>query len=221
MATEDIIQQQTKRLATYTAPSDMYEDIMGNNNEIEPFKEWLEREEDRIRCKVEGIVREKKETAKEASVEQAATQKKRRWNMEIPVEVKSSSEWSKPDDKEPISKSRWDEFPRTTDEDTSLETSHKSSSKNVGKVEIQTSNNSTSKEINIARANSIPCMKDAFPEVIPAREISLERQWYLYEEIRQHVQDPFKRDLYCFKPTQPKPKKLKAPLQFETNNLKK
>ncbi|CAG8483999.1 45564_t:CDS:1 [Gigaspora margarita] len=69
------------------------------------------------------------------------------------------------------------------------------SSKNVGKVEIRTTNDSTSKEINIARANSIPCMKDAFPEVIPAREISLKRQWYLYEEIRQHVQDPFKCDL--------------------------
>ncbi|CAG8716580.1 39906_t:CDS:2 [Gigaspora margarita] len=40
MATEDIIQQLTKRLATYMAPSDMYEDIVGNNNEIEPFKEW-------------------------------------------------------------------------------------------------------------------------------------------------------------------------------------
>ncbi|CAG8463075.1 4679_t:CDS:2 [Racocetra persica] len=75
--------------------------------------------------------------------------------MKTPVEVKSSSEWSKPNDKK------------------------SENSKNVGKVEIRTSNDSTSKEINIAQANSIPCMKNAFPEVIPAREISLERQWYL------------------------------------------
>ncbi|CAG8762222.1 8382_t:CDS:1, partial [Racocetra fulgida] len=45
--------------------------------------------------------------------------------METPVKVKSSSEWSKPDDKEPISKSRWDESPRAMDEGTSLETYHK------------------------------------------------------------------------------------------------
>ncbi|CAG8513223.1 18074_t:CDS:2, partial [Racocetra fulgida] len=174
---EDVIQQQ-KRLATYTAPSDVYEDLVGSDDEIDPFKDRqgsrriidrqseyhsrrlnraisperndpfaegedgkgdsrsyadvmreaeLEREEVRVRRKVEEIVKEKKEKAKEASVEQAATQKKRRWDMETPVEVKSSSEWSKPDDEAPISKSRWDETPRTMDEDTSLETPRKRS----------------------------------------------------------------------------------------------
>ncbi|CAG8761798.1 524_t:CDS:2, partial [Ambispora leptoticha] len=67
----------------------------------------LESEEDHSRCKVEEIVKEKREKSKE-----------------IPLEVKSSS---KPNDKEPISKSRWNESSRTMDEDTSLETSRKSS----------------------------------------------------------------------------------------------
>ncbi|CAG8762146.1 16643_t:CDS:10 [Dentiscutata erythropus] len=177
MATEDVIQQQ-KRLATYTAPSDIYEDLVGSDDEVDPFKERqgsrriidrqseyhlrrlnraispdrndpfaegedgkgdarsyadvmreaeLEREEDRVRRKVEEIVKEKKEKAKEASSEQATTQKKRRWDMETPVEIKSSSEWSKPDEEAPISKSRWDETPRTMDEDSSMETPRKRS----------------------------------------------------------------------------------------------
>ncbi|CAG8756949.1 14556_t:CDS:1, partial [Ambispora leptoticha] len=51
------------------------------------------------------------------------------------------------------------------------------SSKNIEKVEIRTFNDSTSKEINIAQTNSISCIKDTFPDEIPAREISLEQQW--------------------------------------------
>ncbi|CAG8517634.1 9055_t:CDS:2 [Racocetra fulgida] len=78
----------------------MYEDLV----EAE-----LESEEDHSRCKVEEIVKEKREKSKEVL---------------IPLEVKSSS---KPNDKEPISKSRWNESSRTMDEDTSLETSRKSS----------------------------------------------------------------------------------------------
>ncbi|CAG8434612.1 5559_t:CDS:1, partial [Scutellospora calospora] len=86
----------------------------------------------------------------------------------------------------------------------------------VGKVEIRISCNSISKELNIARIESISCIKNSFPEVLPARGISLERQWYLYEEIRQHIQDTSKQDTYCLKPTQPKPKK-KAKI-IETDN---
>ncbi|CAG8853044.1 3020_t:CDS:1, partial [Gigaspora margarita] len=47
------------------------------------------------------------------------------------------------------------------------------------------------------------------PEIVTPRGISLERQWYLYNEIRKHIQDPKKRDIYCAQPNQPKPKKIK------------
>ena len=37
--------------------------------------------------------------------------------------------------------------------------------------------------------------------------ISLERQWYLYENVREHVQNPNKRDIYCPHPLLSKPRK--------------
>ncbi|CAG8572446.1 8097_t:CDS:1, partial [Gigaspora rosea] len=88
---------------------------------------------------------------------------------------------------------------------------------NIGKLEIQKSCNGISKEINIARVDLISNMKNVFPEIIPAYNISLERQWYLYEEIRQHIQDPSKRDKYSSKPNPSKPKKAKTSLQSTSN----
>ncbi|CAG8788220.1 38826_t:CDS:10, partial [Gigaspora margarita] len=160
MATEDVMQQQSKRLASYTAPSDVYEDLVGSDDEVDPFKErqgsrrLIDRQSeyhlrrlnrtispDRNDPFAEGedgkgdarsyadVMREaelEREEQREASAEQA-TQKKRRWDMETPVEVKSNSEWSKPDEEAPISKSRWDETPRTMDEDSSMETPRKRS----------------------------------------------------------------------------------------------
>ena len=51
-----------------------------------------------------------------------------------------------------------------------------------------------------------------FLDIMEPREklptgISLERQWYLYENVREHVQNPNKRDIYCPHPLLPKPRK--------------
>ncbi|CAG8844830.1 12671_t:CDS:1, partial [Gigaspora margarita] len=48
-----------------------------------------------------------------------------------------------------------------------------------------------------------------FPDIIILQEISLEWQWYLHDEVAQHIQNPEKHDFYCKMPNQPKPKKSK------------
>ncbi|CAG8583885.1 24535_t:CDS:1, partial [Racocetra persica] len=49
--------------------------------------------------------------------------------------------------------------------------------------------------------------KDEFPDEITPSGLSLERQWYLFEEVRPHIQNLSKRDFYCPRPQQAKPKK--------------
>lgn len=168
-----------RRPATYTAPSEVFEDLVGDDDEIDPFKQRtgsrrildrqneyhsrrlkrvisperldpfaegevkgdtrsyadvmreveIEKEEQRIKRKIEEKKREEQQKAKESSsstatISEVSTQKKRRWDMETPVvdrgEVgsKLNSEWSRAEDETPsISKSRWDETPRTTTDD--------------------------------------------------------------------------------------------------------
>ncbi|CAG8573008.1 16341_t:CDS:2, partial [Dentiscutata heterogama] len=58
-------------------------------------------------------------------------------------------------------------------------------------------------EISIARVSSIPKTKNRgliLPDIIPPRGISLEREWYLYEEIAQHIQNPAKQPLLLILP---------------------
>lgn len=155
-------QQQTKRLTSYTAPAEVYEDLIGSDDEVDPFLQRtgsrrivdrqseyharrlnraisperndpfaeneskdesrsyadvmreaeLEKEEQRIMRELEKKKKEAEKKAKEVTVEQATTQKKRRWDMETPVDVKQTSEWSKADDESSVGKSRWDETPR-------------------------------------------------------------------------------------------------------------
>ncbi|CAG8465103.1 20182_t:CDS:2 [Gigaspora rosea] len=69
------------------------------------------------------------------------------------------------------------------------------------KVKIQKSFDSNEPEILIAQVSSIPKTKNSelvFPDIIISQEISLKRQWYLYNEVAQHIQNPEKRDLYLF-----------------------
>ncbi|CAG8707327.1 17219_t:CDS:2, partial [Acaulospora morrowiae] len=164
MATEDAVQ--TRRLATYTAPNEVFEDLIDNDEDVDPFKERtgsrriidrqseyharrlnraisperndpfaegeekgesrtyadvmreaeIEKEEQRVKRKIEEKKKEEQQKAKEAASEQVTTQKKRRWDMETPIETKS--EWSRSDDEAaPTGKSRWDETPRATDEE--------------------------------------------------------------------------------------------------------
>jgi len=44
-------------------------------------------------------------------------------------------------------------------------------------------------------------------QIANVKTISLERQWYLYENVREHVQNPNKRDIYCPHHLLPKPRK--------------
>jgi hypothetical protein len=45
------------------------------------------------------------------------------------------------------------------------------------------------------------------PSKISPKSLSLERQWYLYEQIRMHIPDEKDKETTCPKPTKPKPKK--------------
>ncbi|PKK73055.1 splicing factor 3B subunit 1 [Rhizophagus irregularis] len=162
MEIDELSQQQTKRLTSYTAPAEVYEDLIGSDDEVDPFLQRtgsrrivdrqseyharrlnraisperndpfaeneskdesrsyadvmreaeLEKEEQRIMRELEKKKKEAEKKAKEVTVEQATTQKKRRWDMETPVDVKQTSEWSKADDESSVGKSRWDETPR-------------------------------------------------------------------------------------------------------------
>jgi hypothetical protein len=52
-------------------------------------------------------------------------------------------------------------------------------------------------------------MPTGFPCEIISNGLSIERQWYLYEQVRIHIQDPDKQDDLCPKPMIPKPKPKK------------
>ncbi len=75
----------------------------------------------------------------------------------------------------------------------------------IGYVEIKTAVNEGSQLINLTRrghgVTHLP-----FPKEITPKGITPERQWYLYEEVRQHIQDLSKQDLYCSLPSVSKPK---------------
>ncbi|HAI68453.1 MAG TPA: hypothetical protein DCM38_03335 [Gammaproteobacteria bacterium] len=56
----------------------------------------------------------------------------------------------------------------------------------------------------------VPFGKDkafGLPSQIFPKGLSLERQWYLYEQIRMHIPNERDKDATCPKPNQPKPKK--------------
>lgn len=76
-----------------------------------------------------------------------------------------------------------------------------------GKVDVQTKLDGEKVEISILKKNKIFYSTD-FPDVLLPKELSAERQWYLYEQIREHVVDPDKKDEYCLRPSIPKPSKV-------------
>ncbi|CAB4381099.1 unnamed protein product [Rhizophagus irregularis] len=75
----------------------------------------------------------------------------------------------------------------------------------IGSVEISETVDGERHLIDIRKSN----MKkpSGFPCEISSKGLSIERQWYLYEQIRVHVQDPSKQDHLYPKPIEPKPKK--------------
>ncbi|CAG8846302.1 41220_t:CDS:2, partial [Gigaspora margarita] len=66
-----------------------------------------------------------------------------------------------------------------------------------GKVKIRKSFDSDETEVSIARVSSIPKTKNGeliLPDIILPHEISLERQWYLYEELQIIIDEVSKRN---------------------------
>ena len=76
---------------------------------------------------------------------------------------------------------------------------------NIGKVEVKTAINEEKQTINIIKSNNTKIA--GFPQEIFPSGLSAKRQWYLYEQVRQHIKDPQKQNEYCPLPTIPKPKK--------------
>ena len=76
---------------------------------------------------------------------------------------------------------------------------------NIGKVEVKTAIDKEKQTINIMKSNNIEIEK--FPQPIFSSGLSAERQWYLYEQVRQHIKDPQKQNEYCSLSNIPKPKK--------------
>ncbi|CAB4383124.1 unnamed protein product [Rhizophagus irregularis] len=74
-----------------------------------------------------------------------------------------------------------------------------------GVVNVQTKIEGEKVEITILKKNIIP--SNVFPNLLVPKELSAERQWYLYEQIREHVTHPDKKDQYCSKPLIPKSRK--------------
>ncbi|RGB24601.1 hypothetical protein C1646_772843 [Rhizophagus diaphanus] len=82
-----------------------------------------------------------------------------------------------------------------------------------GYVEIKTAVNEGTQLINLTKKGhgmSYP----SFPKEIIPKRITPERQWYLYEEVRQHIQNPSKWDSYC-----PLPSVVKPKIQQKKKNL--
>jgi hypothetical protein len=76
---------------------------------------------------------------------------------------------------------------------------------NIGYVEVKTAVNEGTQLINLTKkGHGISYL--TFPKEIIPKGITPERQWYLYEEVRQHVQDPSKYNSYCPLPSVAKPK---------------
>ncbi|CAG8556663.1 12423_t:CDS:2 [Ambispora gerdemannii] len=82
------------------------------------------------------------------------------------------------------------------------------SQKNLGYATINIATNGPEQEVNLIRHNQIPPDFDAFHSVKQAHVLSSERQWYFYEEVRMHIQENAKRDIYCPLSSVSKPKKV-------------
>jgi hypothetical protein len=78
------------------------------------------------------------------------------------------------------------------------------SKNSIGKVKIKKAiDDNESQIINIMKKD---VNISGFPQEIFPSGLSPERKWYLYEQVRQHIGNPQKRDEYCPLPDVPKPK---------------
>ena len=80
------------------------------------------------------------------------------------------------------------------------------SSENFETVIVQTKITEEKVEITIKKKKNISSTNSStFPTLLLPKGLSAERQWYLYEQIREHISDPDKKDEYCSRPSVPKP----------------
>ena len=75
---------------------------------------------------------------------------------------------------------------------------------NIDNVEIKETVDGNKQTIDIRKSKNINII--GFSQEIHSTGLSAERQWYLYEQVCQHIQDPQKQNEYCPLPSIPKPK---------------
>lgn len=73
-----------------------------------------------------------------------------------------------------------------------------------GIVELQEFSDSQVVDVNIFKANVTKESLDGLPKLTVISGLSLQRQWYLHDNIRQHCKSTLAADLTCLKPSQPK-----------------
>lgn len=77
----------------------------------------------------------------------------------------------------------------------------------LGIVFIKKTTNGEESEVCLQK-REIPFGKNKtfrLPSKIAPKGLSLERQWYLYEQIRTHIPDEVDKNMTCPKPKKPKP----------------
>jgi hypothetical protein len=83
---------------------------------------------------------------------------------------------------------------------------------NIGSVEIRETIDGERQLIEIRKDKTMSTIA-GFPQEIKPSGLSNERRWYLYEQVRPHIQDPNKQDDLCPKPVYPK-LKIKRPINL-------
>ena len=73
-----------------------------------------------------------------------------------------------------------------------------------GNVELKEYSNSTKSSCSILKSGSDLSMLNSMPELAVVHGLDLQRQWYLYENIRQHCKSNLAADMTCPKPALPK-----------------
>ena len=74
-----------------------------------------------------------------------------------------------------------------------------------GYVNVRHHSASEETQVNILKANADLTALKALPQLTPIPGLDIQRQWYVYENIRQHCKSTLAADKTCPKPKLPKP----------------
>ena len=75
----------------------------------------------------------------------------------------------------------------------------------IGRVNLRQHSTSEETHFSILKPNADLSAMKALPQLTPIPGLDLQRQWYLYDNIRQHCKSTLSADITCPKPTLPKP----------------